>query len=126
VRVSTDVAISAEVALHLLGEPEGVRDGGLLEQSIFMLPVEAKPQDIPAQIEADVSALTIGDQLRVSDLALPAGVTTTIDVETLVAQVAAPRGLGVEEEAAEGEAAEGAEGAPAAEGGGDASEGGEE
>ena len=32
VRVSTDVAIAAEVALHLVGEAVGVRDGGLLEQ----------------------------------------------------------------------------------------------
>jgi large subunit ribosomal protein L25 len=124
VRVSTDVAISAEVALHLVGDAEGVRDGGLLEQSIFMLPIEAKPQDIPAQIEADVSALAIGDQLRVSDLTLPAGVTTTVDTDTLVAQVAAPRGLGVEgEEGVEGEAGEGAEGGAE---GGEASEGGEE
>jgi large subunit ribosomal protein L25 len=124
VRVSTDVAITAEVALHLVGEPVGVRDGGLLEQSVFTLAIEAKPQDIPGQIEADVSELSIGDQLRVGDLTLPAGVTTNVEPETLVVHVAAPRGLGGEGED-EGEAGEGAEGAPAAEGG-EASEGGGE
>jgi large subunit ribosomal protein L25 len=123
VRVSTDVAISAEVALRMIGEPVGVRDGGLLEQSVFTLAIEAKPQDIPGEIEADVSELGIGDQLRVSDLTLPAGVATNVEPETLVVHVAAPRGLGAEE--GEGEAGEGAEGAPAAEAG-ETSEGGGE
>jgi large subunit ribosomal protein L25 len=128
VRVSTDVAIAAEVAVHLLGEAAGVRDGGLLDQSVFTLTVEAKPQDIPGQVEVDISALNIGDQLRVADLPLPAGVTTAVDPETLVAQVVAPRGAALEgEEGVEGEGVEGEGGAPAAEGGGgEASEGGEE
>ncbi len=79
VRVRTDVAVSAEVALHLVGEPEGVRNGGLLEQLVFGLPIEARPQDIPTSLEMDVSGLDIGDQLRLADLALPTGVTATID-----------------------------------------------
>jgi large subunit ribosomal protein L25 len=125
VRVSTDVAITAEVALHLVGEAVGVRDGGLLEQAVFSLTVEAKPQDIPAQVEADVSELGIGDALRVSDLPLPTGVTTPIDPETLVVQVSAPRVAALEGEAVEGEAVEGE--APAAEGApSEPAEGGEE
>jgi large subunit ribosomal protein L25 len=109
VRVSTDVAVSAEVALHLIGEPEGVRNGGLLEQLVFGLPIEARPQDIPTSLEMDVSGLDIGDQLRLADLALPAGVTATIEADSLIAQVVAPRVVTEEEEgeAAEGEVAEG-------------------
>jgi large subunit ribosomal protein L25 len=129
VRVSKDVAVAAEVALHLTGEPAGVRDGGLIEQLVFSLSIEAKPQDIPGVIEHDVSALEIGDQLRVAELALPAGVTATVDGDLLVAQVVAPRI--VVEEAVEGEegveGAEGAEGAEGEEGGGaEASDGGAE
>jgi large subunit ribosomal protein L25 len=123
IRVRTDVAVTAEVPLHLLGEPEGVRSGGLLEQLVFGLPIEARPQDIPGSIEADVSALEIGDQLRLTDLTLPSGVTPTIEPDSLIAQVVAPRVVAEEEEAEaeaaegevpEGEAAEGGE-APAAE-----------
>ena len=119
VRVRADVTIPAEVALHLVGEAVGVRDGGMLEQVVFSLTVEAKPQDIPGEIEHDVTALAIGDQLRVCDLPLPPGVISTLDPETLVVQVSAPRVAVEGEGAVEGE--EGAEGAPAAE----ASEGGE-
>jgi large subunit ribosomal protein L25 len=117
IRVSTDVAVTAEVPLHLNGEPEGVRNGGLLEQLVFGLPIEARPQDIPTEIEADVSALQIGDQVRLTDLALPPGVTPTIEPDALIAQVVAPRVTAEEEaaEAAEGEAAEGAEGEEGAE-----------
>src|SRR5207249_645689 len=43
VRVSRDQTISAEVPVHLVGEAAGVRDGGLLEQTVFTLSIEAKP-----------------------------------------------------------------------------------
>lgn len=95
VRVSTDVAVAAEVPLHLVGESVGVLDGGIMEQLVFSLSIEAKPQDIPTEIEHDVSTLAIGDQLRVEELALPAGVATTLEPDALVAQVVMPR---VEEE----------------------------
>jgi large subunit ribosomal protein L25 len=117
VRVRRDVAISADVALHLLGDPEGVKSGGLLEQVVFSIPVEAKPQDIPTVLEIDVSQLEIGDQLHVADVALPRGVVTHLELDALVAQVVAPRVAVVAEgeagEEVEGEAVAGtAEGAP--------------
>jgi len=115
IRVRTDVAISAEVAIHLEGEAEGSKSGGVVDQQLFSLHIEAKPQDIPASLSLEISALEIGDHLRVSDLTLPAGVTSDVDPETLVVTVAAPRVAAAEElegEEVEGEAAEG-EGAPA-------------
>lgn len=119
VRVRTDVAVAAEVALHLEGEPAGVLDGGVLEQMVFQVPIEAKPQDIPQALTADVSHLDIGDQVRFTEVTLPAGVTTTLEPDTLVAQVLAPRVI-EEPEPEEGEEVEGEEGAEAAEGEGGA------
>ena len=111
IRVSRDVAIAAEVPIHLIGEPSGVRDGGILEQVTFTLSIEAKPADIPQKIEIDVSALDIGDHLSVADLVLPRGVTTTQEPEEQVAHVSQPRGLALPEEieAADAEAAAEAE-----------------
>lgn len=117
VRVRRDTAVTAEVPIHAVGEPEGVKDGGLLEQVLFTLSVEAKPDEIPTSIEVDVSGLAIGAQIRVGDLAIPPGATTDQDLEALVVHVTAPRGLAsAEEEAAAAEAAEAAVGgaAPAA------------
>ena len=112
-----DQTVTADVPLHLTGEAEGVTLGGVLEQTLFSLTIEARPGDIPNAIEADISGLNMGDQLRVSDLMLPAGVETPLDDEELVAQVVAPRVAeepvtgAVPEEGAEAEAAPAAEGA---------------
>ena len=127
VRIDRDIAVSADVPLHLIGEPTGVRDGGLLEQLVFTVTVEAMPGNIPVVFELEVSELNIGDQRRASDLTLPPDVTTQLDPDTVVALVAAPRVI-VEEEV-EGEEVEGEEGevpeggAPSAEGGEATSEG---
>jgi large subunit ribosomal protein L25 len=120
IRVSRDVAVTAEVPIHLTGEARGVREGGMLEQDTFTLSIEAKPGDLPNSIDADVSALSIGDQLTVADLKLPPGVVSTQEPGDLVAHVSTPIvvDLGEAPEGEEGEAAEGEEGeAPAAEGG---------
>ena len=117
IRISRDTAVSAEIPVHLLGEPTGVRDGGLLEQLLFNLTVEALPGNIPVAIEIDVTALAIGDQLRVEDLPLPDGVVTHAESDFVIAQVAAPR---IATEAEEGEEGEGAEGEAGE--GGDAAE----
>jgi large subunit ribosomal protein L25 len=116
VRIDRDVAVSAEIPIHLLGEAEGVKDGGLLEQLLFHLTIEAMPGNIPVSIEIDVESLGIGDQLRIEDLTLPEGVTTQAESDFVVAQVAAPR---VATEAAEGEEGEGAEASTDEVGGGE-------
>jgi large subunit ribosomal protein L25 len=106
VRIDRDVAVSAEIPIHLIGEAEGVKDGGLLEQLLFHLTIQAMPGNIPVSIEIDVENLAIGDQLRVEDITLPEGVTTEVEADTVVAQVAAPR-VGTEAEGLEGEGEEG-------------------
>jgi large subunit ribosomal protein L25 len=126
IRVRRDQAVSAEVPIHLTGEAQGVKEGGLLEQDTFTLSIEAKPADLPNSIEADVSALKIGDQLTVADLKLPSGVATTQDPGDLIAHVSTPIvvDLGEAPEAAEGEEGEAGEG-EAAEGESPAAEAGE-
>src|SRR5258706_11269234 len=117
VRVRADQTIQAEIPVHLVGEAEGAVRGGVLEQLVHTLTVEAKPSDFPPSIEHDVTAIEIGGQGYVRDLTVPAGVTVLQNEDDLVAQISAPRAAEVEEgaeaEAAEGGVAEGA--APPAE-----------
>src|SRR5680860_1137849 len=111
IRIDPDVRVAAEVPVNLEGEPEGAREGGVLEQLVFTLSIEAKPSDIPNTIDADVSAMNIGDQLRVRELSLPPGVEAMQEADELVAQVVVPRVVEEEPaEAAEGEEGEGLEG----------------
>ena len=109
VRVRADQTIQAEIPVHLTGEAEGAVRGGILEQLVHTLTVEAKPSDFPPSIEYDVSALEIGEQVYVRDLTVPPGVTVLQSGDDLVAQTSAPRVA----EAAEGAEGEAAEGAPA-------------
>ncbi len=129
IRIDRDVAVSAEIPIHLVGEATGVRDGGLLEQLLFHLTVEAMPGNIPVSIEIDVERLAIGDQLRVEDISLPTGVETQAEADFVVAQVAAPRVAteeGVEGEEGEGEEGEGGEGGAEASAEGAADDSGDE
>jgi large subunit ribosomal protein L25 len=116
VRIRRDVAVQAEVPLHLVGEAPGSRDGGLVEQLIFSLSIEAKPADIPNVVEVDISALEIGDQIRIAEVTVDEGVSFQHEADELVVQVVAPRLAEVEEEAEVEEGAEGVEGAVAADG----------
>jgi large subunit ribosomal protein L25 len=116
-RVSRDVAIEVEVPIVLVGEAEQVtREGGTVDQALFHLTISAKPGSIPNELTVDISGLTIGDAVRVGDIALPEGVETEVDAEEPVVIGSAPQAEEVVE-AAEGEPAEeGAEGEPAAAG----------
>jgi large subunit ribosomal protein L25 len=110
VRVRRDVAVTAEIPLTLEGDPQGAKEGGMLEQVLFTITVEALPGNIPTQISVDVSTLGLGDQLHVENLTIPSGVEVQHEPDELVAQVSVPRGLEEEEAEGEGEEGEGAEG----------------
>ena len=109
-----DEVISVDVPITLVGEALEVHHGdGLVEQQMFTLPIRGRsPGAIPTVIEADISELTIGGQVRVSDISLPEGVTTETDPETAIAIGQPPRVVTLEEEAAEVEGEEGAAAEP--------------
>jgi large subunit ribosomal protein L25 len=107
--VDPEREISAEVPISLVGETvELHRADGVLDQQLFGLPVRARPADIPAHLEVDVSGIVIGSVIRVSEIALPEGVSTDLDPESIIVAGQPPR---VQEEAAEAEEAEAAEAA---------------
>ena len=112
IQVRRGEKVHVQVPVHLVGEAPGVREGGgIADQDIYQLNVEAEVTAVPEAVEADVSGLGIGDVLRVADLKAPNGAVILDDPEASVVSGVAPA---VEaepeaEEAEEGEAAEGAE-----------------
>lgn len=84
--------VTVKLPVVLVGIPEGVRvGGGMLDQILYELAVEADPANIPNHVEADVSAMAIATTLHVRDLALPAGVVALDDEGLTVCTVQAPR-----------------------------------
>src|SRR6185503_298812 len=61
--------ITLKVPVHLVGAPDGVRNGGgVLDQVTREVEIEVLPEHIPDRVELDVTALKIGDSLHVRDL----------------------------------------------------------
>jgi large subunit ribosomal protein L25 len=92
-RVRLDVKIQATVFLELTGvdDAPGTKDGGVLEQQLRELTIEALPNDIPDSLTHDVSEMQIGDTLTVEALTAPAALTLLDDPETVVATLSPPR-----------------------------------
>jgi large subunit ribosomal protein L25 len=68
-RIALDKVLTVSVPIELIGEAEGVKtQGGILEQMLREVEIECLPADIPSHIDVDVSHLTFGKVLRVSDL----------------------------------------------------------
>ncbi len=69
VRIQMDEVIEVDVPVQVTGEAAGVKlDGGILEHVTRQVRVSCLPGDIPEHITIEVTALKIGDALRVSDL----------------------------------------------------------
>src|SRR6201993_4698302 len=68
-RIALDKMLTVHVPIFLVGEAAGVKqEGGIMEQMLREVEIECLPGDIPSHIDADVSQLTFGKVLRVSDL----------------------------------------------------------
>jgi large subunit ribosomal protein L25 len=124
--VRLDQPIHATVSLHVTGEAAGTKEGGVLNQVVTEITVEALPMEVPAAVEFDVSGIHLGESAHLSQVALPEGVTLLDDGDAVFVSVTQPTREEPEElEAGEegAEAGEVAEEAAAAEGAADAGAG---
>jgi large subunit ribosomal protein L25 len=87
-RIAMDKKLTVTVPIVLKGEALGVKtEGGILEQLLREVEIECLPADIPKSIEADVSHLVFGVDLRVKDLAHSEKVKFLTDDERMVAHI---------------------------------------
>jgi large subunit ribosomal protein L25 len=113
--------VTVDVPVTITGEI--VSGGGVLDQQLVQITVEAEATHIPQAIEVDVTGMDVGDAVHASDLKLPRGTTLQVEPETLVLHVIAPAAAEAEAEAAEGAEAASEVPAPVAEAAASASEG---
>ncbi|HHW06859.1 MAG TPA: 50S ribosomal protein L25/general stress protein Ctc [Clostridia bacterium] len=112
--VSMNEPIEVIVPIRIEGEAKGEKVGGVLQHGLREVEIKCLPKDIPEAITVDISALDIGDSIKVEDLVPPAGVTVLTEPDQLVVTVIAAQHAEAVEEEGEGAAPEAAE-APAAE-----------
>lgn len=80
--------VEVAIPLVFVGESPAVEEGANLVKVMHEVEVEADPMNLPHNIEVDLSLLkAINDQIRVSDLKLPAGVELVSEPEEVVVLV---------------------------------------
>lgn len=94
-QVSMNEQITVSVPVHLSGEAKAVQaEGGLVDPAVDSIEVLTTPNNMPSDIVIDISSMTPGDIIRLSDVPLPAGVTATGDPDMPVVTVIMGRGAG--------------------------------
>jgi len=107
--------VKLDVPVKIVGEPKGVKTGGILNVLFNTIPVHGLPKDIPHLYTIDVSELDMGEGIHMRDIDL-GEVESMLPPERTVVTVIAPRGLMIEEEEEEIEGEEGVEGEEGIEG----------
>lgn len=103
-QVRMDEKVTASVPIVLVGHSIGVKAGGVIEQPLREIQIEALPMDVPETIEIDVTNLEMGQHLTVGDLPIPANAVVHMDASETVVTVHATRSV-ASENAAEAVAA---------------------
>ncbi len=66
VNMTEETEVETEVVL--VGESTGVKSGGVLAQNLYTVIVSATPDQLPENIEVDITHLALGDSITVADL----------------------------------------------------------
>ena len=69
-RVRRSEKMTITVPLVLIGDAKGVKEGGILSQSINQLEINCFPTDVPEQIELNVEDLELNSSMNISDIKL--------------------------------------------------------
>jgi len=88
--------IQIEVPVQLIGNPIGIKEGGILQHTLHKVQIECLPADIPEHLEIDVVNLKLGQAIHAGDLKFDNFVVLN-SPESIIAAVTHPK---VEKEAA--------------------------
>lgn len=83
-------AVHVAVPIRLIGTAPGLKEGGIMMQTVTDLDIRCMPDNIPEFIEVDISGLEIGDAVHLSDITLPEGVEAEIDADRTICSVTPP------------------------------------
>ena len=91
VRVLMDTKIRVKVGIEVVGSAKGVKtEGGILDFVTREVEIECLPGNIPAHLPIDVTELSIGDALRISQIPPMEGVEIVDDPEKVLVHVTHP------------------------------------
>ncbi|MCL2039667.1 MAG: 50S ribosomal protein L25 [Bacteroidetes bacterium] len=83
--------ITVEVPIEFIGQPVGVRKGGLFQQGFHKCKITCMPEYLISTIQVDISNLDVGQRIQLHDLSLE-GIEFAVPMDSLVCAVNIPRG----------------------------------
>ena len=92
-RLGANSRISDDVSVAFINEEEspGIKAGGTLNVSRYTVELDCPANNIPEDVEVDLTGLEIGETIHLSDIKLPEGIVSAItDRDITVASIAAP------------------------------------
>jgi large subunit ribosomal protein L25 len=91
-RIDLTKRVHVKVPVITQGDPRGVKiQGGLLELVAREVEIDCLPDDIPEQFTFDVSELSIGESIRVSDVPITGSMKLLSAEDIVIAHVVAPK-----------------------------------
>jgi large subunit ribosomal protein L25 len=105
IEVRSGEKVIVEIPVRVSGD---VFSGGLLDQQLVQISVEAEATHLPNGVDVDVEGMEVGTSVHARDIALPEGATLVTDPDALVLHVTAQQAADLGDSATEatGEAAE--------------------
>ena len=88
--ISLDEPLTSRIPIRPIGTAIGLKEGGVLEHSLYELDVQALPLDIPEYLEVDVSDLGLKHSIHVADLKLGDKIKVLTNEMATVFSVVAP------------------------------------
>lgn len=85
--------VKIDVPVRCVGASEGVKVGGKLQQKMRRVKIKTLPEKMVDHLTVDITALELGDSVRVRDIELPEGVEIMNPLANPVASVEIPRAL---------------------------------
>ena len=93
-RVDLTVSIQTQVALELIDIDESeVKIGGVLENTIREVTLEAVPTAIPDVIQHSIAGLSVGGTVTLGEIVAPAGTQIIGDPDQVIAAIRTSRGM---------------------------------
>jgi len=87
-RVDLNEEVEVELEVEFTGHAVGLKEAGaMLSHPQTTIVIKCKASNIPDALTHDISELAVGENVRVSDLKLAAGIAAVTDGETLLAHI---------------------------------------
>jgi len=89
--VEMEQEIEVSVPIVLVGQPEGVKKGGILEHVLREVEIQCVAKRMPENISLDVTGVDLGHSLHVRDLVLDEDIRVLTEPERTVVSVLPPK-----------------------------------